>query len=246
MILPQAAPGEGAKRDREHFSHWSIGGGEKHTAYVAGKAQWFCAHPSDRGTKPCLHWMTQGELPCRYCALHKVPAEIGYVPVWRQVDWRPLLVIVYDTEREWIEKLLLHDRVTIGRETELGARLWVRRCLDQEPRFNTTMAHRMVAQDITRSLLVLWKLPELTAWLTARKSSDNAVSPDTEQPPAERVPDRVKDVKPAVRAYTPPDPDVAEGAFDAVFNRIKDKMGSSPAAPSANGKHKPARKDGGE
>lgn len=236
MILPQAAPGEGGKKDHEHFSHWSIGGGERHHAYVAGKTQWFVAHPSDRGTKPCLHWMTKGELPCRFCALHKMPAEIGYVPVWRQVDWRPLVVIVYETEREWIDKLQLHDRVLIGRETELGARLWVRRTLDQEPRFSTTLPRRMVAQDITRSLIVLWKLPELTAWLQLRVSSDIALSLDprveAEPQPVEEQP---RDV-PTVKVYQPPEPGGAAEALGAVFNRIKDKMGGKVAEPSTNGK----------
>lgn len=232
MKLPQAAPGEGVKVEYEHFCNWTVKGGERHTAYLAGDAQWFVAHPSDRGTKPCTHWMTSATVPCRFCALHKTPQTIGYVPVWREVDWRPMLVIVYEEEREHIEHLELHDRVQIGREKELGARIWVRKCMNQEPRFNTTVARRKCKQDITRALLTIWKMPELVAWFSCRAVSDTAVSLDKSAPvPPAPVPPAEAQI------YTPPAGDGAAQAADytGVVNRIKDR--TRGLKPSANGRH---------
>lgn len=184
MKIPNATPGEGARYAHDHFNNWSVKPGERHFAWYAGGAQWFVCHPSDRGTKPCLHWMTKGKLGCRFCGINKVPCQLGYAPMWRAVDIRPLFVIVYEEEREWIEKLELHDRVQIGREKDAGARIWVRVSVDQEPKFQTTLLRRTVKQDITASLLRLWRMPELVAWLTG--SSDNAVSLP---PTVEELPD---------------------------------------------------------
>lgn len=225
MRLPQAAPGEGPKAEYEHFANWQVKGGEKHTAYIAGPAQWFVCHCSDRGTKPCLTWMTNDALPCRFCAMHKTPQTIAYVPVWRESDWRGMFVILYDTEREWVEPLVLHDRVQIGREREKGAQIWVRRCLQQEPRFNTTMERRRRPQDLTRNLLVIWKMPELVSWLHGQYSSDTAVSLD----------------KPAMHEPPPvvPDPVAARmsatGAVDDALERLQRR--AKEASRNGDGKH---------
>ncbi len=226
MRLPNAAPGEGGRVDYEHFANWCIAAGQKHNAYIAGPCQWFVAHPSDRGTKPCLHWMTKKELPCRFCAMNKTPQEIGYQPVWREVDWRPMLVILYATEREHVERMELHERVVIGREVEIGARLWVRRCSNQEPRFTSSIPRRMVAQDITRCLLTIWKLPELTAWLQTRGASDKGMS----------LPAPAAPTPAAADVYTAPTADDVHDEYAAVLNRVKEHAAKLPGR---NGKPAP-------
>lgn len=195
MRVPRSSPGEGPKKIRDHFPHWKIAGGEKHFAYTAGPVLWVIGHPSDKGTKPCTDWMTNGAVPCRLCALHKEPCEVGYVPVYRASDWRPLCVIVYDDERQWVDDLELHTRVQIGREREKGARLFVRPCVDQEPRFNSTVDYRRFPQEVDDSCLVMWKMPELVSWLRCRTPADNAVSLslDAESVPAAVVPRPVAD-----------------------------------------------------
>lgn len=232
MNVPKAAPGEGPKKERDHFPHWSIGGGERHFAYIAGATAWVIAHPSDKGTKPCLCWMTDNALPCRLCAMGKCPARVGYVPVYRAIDWKPLLVIVYDEEQEWIDKCDTHDRVQIGREREKGARLWVRKCADQEPKYATTVARRQHAQDVDESMLTLWKMPELIAWLQCRRVSDNAVTlapREASKPPAS--------APAGVKPYVPPDDGAADQRlvdYPALAKRI---ARGEPVKPSGNGRH---------
>lgn len=235
MRLPNAAPEEGARFDYDHFNNWQVKGGERHFAYYAGGAQWFIAHPSDRGTKPCLCWMTKNALSCRFCAANKCPVNLGYVPLWRAIDWRPLLVIVYQEEREWIDKLQLHDRVQLGREKESGARIWVRRCLDQEPRFSTTLARRMVTQDITPSLLRLWKLADLNAWLNSQ--SDNALSQPQPAPvKSDGKPFDAMHRAAAERVANKEEPPKGTGeVFDVITERMKNK--TRDLKPSKNGKH---------
>jgi len=154
---------------------------------------WVIGHPSDKGTKPCTDWMTESALPCRLCAMHKVPCELGYVPVYRASDWRPLCVIVYDDERQWIDGFETHQRVQIGREREKGARLFVRPCIEQEPRFTSTIDYRRFPQEVDDSCLVMWKMPELVQWLRCRTVSDNelSLSLDAAPAPAAVVPDPI-------------------------------------------------------
>ena len=237
MKLPNAAPGEGRQSDRDHWNNWEVAGGQKHHAYYAGGTQWFVAHPSDKGTKPCLEWMTGGKLPCRWCHAAKVPQQIGYVPVFRAVDYRPLFVIVYQEEREWIEMLRLHDRVQVGRESERGARIWVRVCLDQTPAFTTTLARRMVEADITQSLLTLWKLPDLTAWLTT--TSDNPVSIPLKAPETSKTQTTTIKIRDECEQYTGPLAGLAETEelYEVLKERIIERTKQNK--PSANGKHKP-------
>jgi len=174
--IPQCTPGEGRKDDHIGFSYWrGITGGQKHFAYVAGAPVWLICHPSDKGTKPCLHWMTKGALPCRFCHASKMPQEGGYLPVWAAVNWSPKLLFLYGDEREHVEKLELHNRVIVGREVGKGERLYVRLAMNQEPTFDTTDPRKKVSRDITHSLLLMWKLPELVEWLA--RASDNALSP---------------------------------------------------------------------
>lgn len=237
MRLPQAAPGEAGGPDFEHFTYWSIAGGQKHHAYLAGPCQWFVVHPSER-TKPCLHWMTKGEVPCTRCGGKKPKQLCGYLPVWRASDWRPKLVVVYEAEREWLEPLKLHARVLIGRENEKGAQLYVRATLDQNPPFNTTNERRKYPQDVWRSLLLAWELPELTNWFQCRRPvSDNVLSLNldvtaekakTEDPPEEKTenepPVGVNRLK-------------AGGAVDDAVQRLMRRAKETSA--ETNGKHKP-------
>lgn len=246
MRIPQCAPGElpGGKRDQ--FCNWKVAGGERHIAYVAGFTKWVIAHPSDRGTKPCLHWMTQGELPCKFCAANKCPCELGYVPLYRGIDARPMLAIVYSAERGTIDALELFDRVTVGREREKGAQIWIRRTMEQEPKWTTTLPHRKCAASPDASLLVLWGMPELVAWLQQTAGSDNAVSPAPAPAPAPALPKKTGPTPPVVRVYGGPEPADVPDTFGAVINRIKEKAGALDAKPSANGKHGARKGEGHE
>lgn len=240
MRLPQASPGEGGKRSNsEHWSYWEVGGGEKHFAYIAGPTQWFVVHPSSR-TKPCLTWMTNGSIACARCAQEKPTDECGYVPLWRGVDWRPLFVVVFGPEREHIDQFALHQRVVIGREKGVGARVWIRTAIDQEPKFNTTVARRREAQDITDSLITIWNIAELRVWLSSRHGvSDNAVShaPEKLEGTNDDVPATAR--KDAVSSYARPGDGAMLSGSDEAVNRLLQHARRFGDEPSSNGKPKP-------
>jgi len=238
MNLPNAAPGEGPIKVRDNFSYWAIGGGEKSAAYVAGPTRWVIGHPSDKGSKPCLTWLTNGNLPCRFCHLQKCPVQLGYVPVYRAVDWRPLLLIVREDMREWCEKFETHMRIIVSREREKGAGLCVRPALDQEPAFCSTIDYRTREQDCQHSLLTLWKMPELVAWMQCGVTSDNAVSLSKPNALTSQGEQFGGMTKAAAQKYTPPDPLDANEAFVASVNRLKNKGVAIDAKPSKNGHHK--------
>lgn len=237
MRVPNAAPGEGPKKLRDHFTHWSIGGGERHHAYIAGPTKWVIGHPSDKGSKPCLLWMTGGALPCRFCALSKDPCQLGYVPVYRATDWKPLCVIVREDERQWLDDMKLHTRVLIARERDQGAALYIRPCVDQDPRYTSTVDYRQLPQEMDDSCLILWKMPELVSWLRCASVSDNAASlqpdatgerPKTEAPTKEKTPAEAPAGVNRLAAGS-----AMSDALERLTRRAKE------AAAESNGKHKP-------
>lgn len=238
MDLPNAGPEEGPVKVRDYFSHWSIGGGEKHHAYVAGPTRWIIGHPSDKGSKPCLTWLTRNKLPCRFCAMHKEPCHLGYLPVYRAVDWRPKCVIVRKDEREWTDKLTTHMRILIGREREEGAPLYVRPCLDQSPVFSSTIDYRQHAQDCQDSMLTFWKMPEVVAYLKFGPASDNAVSLEKPKPVTSQGEEFSGMTSAAAQKYSPPGAVDADTTFGTVMNRLKDKASVLDVKPSKNGHRK--------
>lgn len=240
MKMKKAAPEEGPKKTRDHFHHWKgIAGGEKHHAFLAGEVHWIVGHPSDKGSKPCLLWATDNALPCRFCAMGLEPCQLGYVPVYRATDYKTLFVIVYKEEREWMEQLEVHDRIVIGREKGLGARLFVRKSPVQEPEFSTTIDYRKCAQSIEDDLLVTWGLPELTAYLRCAPS-DNAVSQTpTKEPPVKSNGEPFGAMhESAAKKYGGHDPDADTAGVDAARNRLL----AMQAQVQRNGKHKPPPK----
>lgn len=239
MKLPQAAPGEGGRNEYENWSYWSVKPGEDHFAYVAGYCKWFVCHPSER-TKPCLHWFTKGELPCKLCAKEKFTAEVGYLPVWRGTDWRPKLVVLYAPEREHVDRLRLHQRILVGRERESGAQVFVRVAANQEPAFNTTREERKRPADITNTLLTLWGIGELVVWLVGTgRVSDTVLSLDNDASAEQGSGEPATSHKPDAQPYTGPDPLHAAAALDGAVNRLTEHAAKWDAEPSANGKHKP-------
>jgi len=235
MRIPEAGPEEGPKKTRDHFPHWSIAGGERHTAYIAGPTKWIIGHPSDKGSKPCLTWMTKGALPCRFCGLHKEPCQLGYVPVYRASDWKPLCVIVRADERQWLDAVTLHQRVTIARERGDGAPLYIRPCLESEPRYSSTVDYRGYPQEMDHSCLTLWKMPELIAWLLNRVPSDIALSLDAGERPASHSPADPSTSEPGVKPYTAPDPLDGCGDVDASLDRALRRAKQREA--ERNGQH---------
>lgn len=176
MTLHQSSPRKGDKPRREHWTYTGTPNGTTWHAYIAGPCLWLDCHTKGR-TKPCVRCVTNGEVPCHVCNAFNEPVETGYQPLYRECDGKPVVVIVHEYSRDIISSLKFHARVVVGRGRVQSDPLFIQRSMNQEPRYTTTIPHRLRPADPTESLLTTWKLPELTAWYYSKKTrSDNAVS----------------------------------------------------------------------
>lgn len=239
MGLRNASPGEGGRNLHVHFRYVSVAPGKSWFAHVAGPAQWFITHTSER-TKPCLSWITSGALHCPLCGRAKEPQMLGYLPLYRSTDGCPVLVVVYEDQREFVDEFNLHDRVQVGRESEKGDAVYARKALSQEPKYKSTLAVRMLPADITDTLLMMWKIPELKEWAKQQpKVSDTAVS----LPPGVVLDSAGKPFGPmyqnaAKRAgFTPVREETLDKAYDATTNKLRKKAAGLPPSTNGNGHH---------
>lgn len=239
MRIKRAGPDEGPRKDHDHFRYVETGFGKRWEAYVAGPCYWCIAHTSER-TKPCLKWFTDGELHCPKCKNPEPPKMTGYLPLYRQVDGCPVLIVVYEQERQYIDKFTLHQRIIVGKEGEQGSSNWVRGALSAEPKWQTTSPWRQHEQEVFHTCLAMWKLPELEAWLhRPAKRSDNAVS----LPDGVAVDDAGKPFAPETQAAakragasvvnTPE----AKDALDEAMRKLKERAGVLKPSKNGTGKH---------
>lgn len=177
MSLPQI-PSEGeAGRAYTHFHYCSTEPGKKWHAWVAGPSMWFFSHPSKR-SKPCLKVLTSGKLDCPRCASDVVPQWLGYLPLYREVDARPVMIVLHEYTREQVEKLRLHERVIVGREDSQSDGVYVTPALTHNPVFQSTLKERLKDADLSETLLRVWNIPELTQWYRAvmgERASQDAI-----------------------------------------------------------------------
>lgn len=181
VSLPKAPPGNGGRRSYTHFHYCATEPGQQWTAWIAGPCEWYECHPSKR-TKPCVHVMTDGKVPCKWCGLAAPIETCGYQALYREVDARPVFVVLHNYTRERVDALKLHERVVIGREGNQSDGVWVAKALKPQPFFTSTLKERMVASDLTETLLRVWGINELTEWY--RKQFPSSREHDTPAPPA--------------------------------------------------------------
>lgn len=190
MALRKAPPGGGGAKRRVHFSYVPTGTGEKWEAYIAGPAAWYLCHTVGK-TKPCLHEVSGGALECPACVSLKPPEEVGYLPLYREMDGRPVFVVIHQDMREAADSLTHRMRVMIGRGTHASDGVWVRSAMGKGQWYKSTLPERMVPADIEPTLLRVWKIPVLTAWATGQAAPEIGgcmTPPET----------------PTIKPYTPP------------------------------------------
>lgn len=175
-MLPQAAPrGPGHPRPL-HFTYVETGRGKSWPAYLAAHTQWLWVHPS-RQTKPCMKEITNGEVGCPHCDKFAIPVVKGMVGLYRQSDSKPVLVWVNEDERDKLDRMALHTRVHVQRETTKGSPISILPCLDPSPKFVTALPEKMVWADTSVSVLKLLKDPMFIEWYqTCWVKSDSGVS----------------------------------------------------------------------
>lgn len=185
MTLPRKTPREGGRT-----IHWTYRGtdrGEEWFGYLWGEVHGYLCHTRGR-SKPCLHEMTGGELSCEGCTLGIGVQWLGYVPIVRESDGRPVFVIVHATAAQLVESLKWRTRVLISRGAEADDGTAVVRAPAQR-QWQTTLAGLMAPADLTRTLLTVWKMPALTAWYEAThgKAVATMVPPSSVPPVAADV-----------------------------------------------------------
>lgn len=232
--LKKGTPGKGEESPRDSFSHVPVGSGMKNvwTGWLAGEPYWAQAHehkpPATLGTKPCLTWLTDGALVCPRCKPRVRPTWIGWVPIYREVDHEPCIVIVHETVMDLLSELTYGTRVMVGRSAETSS-VYVRRAESQSPRFKSDHEQRQGPRDITPDLLMMWGIPTLDQWLRCGAgTSDNAVSLDTDRS------EEREEQAPAVKPYSGVDHLDANQAFVDSVNRAQNRLKAYD--PSKNGK----------
>jgi len=235
MALKTKTPGGGGEKRRVHFVHLPTRNNQTWHAHVAGPCHWYTCHTKGR-TKPCLHWLTDGELVCERCASTTPPEDIGYQPLFREVDGRPCFVVVHDYSREKIDQLRFHSRVIVGRGAEQSDGVYVIPALNARPLYETSREEFRREADLTETLLRVWGLPELIEWYhrTQRVPASSPV------PPVAPAKKSAKPVDPmyvaAHERWTPdtvPESTSGEEAIQAAADRAALRAAQSP---HANGK----------
>lgn len=233
MSLHQSPPGRGEGSKSPHFIHIKTAHGERWNAYAAGPCMWFDCHASGR-SKPCLHAVTGGALPCPICSPLKPVEKLGYQPLYRESDGRPGFVVLHECAAEPVLHLKKHRRVIVGREDDQADGVFVVLHPNEEPRMHTTLAWKQNDIDLTESLLRVWKVPELAAWYNAtRAASDSPVS--LAETPTSRTLTGIADAL-AHQASVSEDNADRAAKSEAWVRRMKAEAATKP--PVANGSHK--------
>lgn len=171
MRLKKDTPGGGGGSRAESFSNVKVPPSLKTwTAYCAGEPYWCRAHEhTDKapGTKVCLHWVTDGALHCPRCKPYFKLSRIAYVPLYREMDNKAVFVICHETVEDMLNELSFGVEVMVGR-VEACASIFVKRSAGNS-RYKSTMPTRQEECDLTKSLLSVWKYPQLDEWFLAQE-----------------------------------------------------------------------------
>jgi len=177
MRIRKGTPGKGGGSRPDSFSYTPVKHGTANgfNGWLAGEPYW-CeeAHEHidyDPGTRPCLHWMTNGEVQCARCRRGRPVKCIGWVPLYTEVDTAQIIVIVHEKVADALFGLKYPTFCSVGR-VGLKSSVYVRRAPVQVP-FKTENESRKCPVDVTGDLLTIWNMPELNAWL-ARPEQFNA------------------------------------------------------------------------
>ena len=226
MDLPRKPPEAGARE--LHWNYASTPNGPKGHwfGYLWGVPYEVECHGKER-SKPCLRILTGGELSCFKCEQGLLPKRQAYVPVVRESDGKPCMVIVQECGFDFFRGLHWKCRVLISRGPAADDSAIVSRATDQRE-WRTSLRGLERQANLTRTLLTVWKLPELVAWMNrTQRPSDSPVSLPAPAPAAAPVPD------------DDPGDDAITRELKAVMRRNPQRHPAGPGVigESLNGKH---------
>ena len=209
--------------------------GTQWEAWVAGDCIGVEVHTSRR-SKPCLKRYLGQKTPCEGCQATLRVDWLGYLPLYRCSDGKPVVVVVHTDQIDRLDQLKKHDHIVIGRNKEANCGVWVRKSLKQT-RYDTTLPSRMVPADISDWLPVLWRMVGV---ITGRDLlRDSGANPPVDDKPVSH-PEPVasgdddsaaKEMLRALQAKAAQDLTPGEAVL---AHRVLDYV----TVPSTNGKHK--------
>ena len=235
MGLRQTPPGGGGRRSHVHFAYVTTPRGAKWYAHMAGPIHWFTCHEMKR-TKPCLHVISDGELTCQWCGAEVATRVMGYVPLYRELDGKPVMVLVYEDAREELDRRRLHERVLVGRGPDCNDTVYILRSTSQEPSYQSRLPERLRPADLTRTLLVIWRLPELSQWY---RVTEGIEVPEPKSKPSEKARDMANRILDGDRGTLGDVIDLALGEKAKQVQRNQEFAEQARKA-NRNGKHKPS------
>lgn len=159
----ESPPGGEARRRALHFGYVPTAANEQWHAFIAGKPRWLYCHCKGK-TKPCVHAITGGELHCELCNPMNPAESTGFLPLWREIDWKPVFVIVHEPVREAVSGFSHRARVLIGRGGGSTDGVYVISPLKKGSYLSSTDPQKMAEQDVFPSLVRIWKHPGLIEW----------------------------------------------------------------------------------
>jgi hypothetical protein len=167
----------------EHFRYTPTPSKSKWTGWLAGDPVWLLCHTGTSPTKPCLRWITHAQIDCPRCVSMGAPKWLAYVPVYRESDHAPCLVIVQESGRDLLEGLGFAAHVVVMREDGDADGVCVRKSVSGQA-FKSIRPARQAPADITQTLLAIWQLNELTEWYRCQSPGSSAApSPPPPPPP---------------------------------------------------------------
>jgi len=223
----QSRPEDSDPNRHVHFGYVSTDNDAKWHAYVAGPAQWFQCHSKGK-TKACQAHLTNDALTCPLCEGGVPREEAGYLPLWREIDGKPCCVIVHPTVREAVDSLPVHRRVIVGRGADDHDGVYVLPALDPRPLFTSSAPWKLRHADILPTLLKLWKLPALTAWVNDEKPVSD---PACITRPAQK-PDPARQGRSPAPVPIPEDDMAASVVLPDLLERFRKRSGNGQHAPA--------------
>lgn len=121
-------------------------------------------------TKPCLKCYVDPKADCVGCN-HRLRRDwLGYQPVYRWIDGKPVVVTIHIDQQDRVERFVHGDHVLIGREDQDNAGIWIRK--DKGPAFESTLPARQTNADISDWLPTLWRLCGIITGAMLRNGAD--------------------------------------------------------------------------
>lgn len=162
MLTPKDPDPRRRKSGITRWQYLAVKNGTAECAFLAGKPTGTWVHYLPR-SRPCRAMMTEGKLPCAYCAEGHAPSWAGYTPLYSP-EYSRLFVIIKEDHYESVSELELHAQVKVSRAKDQRAPVVIRPSV-----FRTQplpfAAERVKPADMMPFLVfTLWKDDALIKW----------------------------------------------------------------------------------